>query len=267
VDNEQSVTTSPRERIIDAEPSDERSSSNAFGAVRSGWGNDALEWLRGKAELAWETRIQPLFAWLRGIFGRFGNGWGREVHIPERRMRSGGAMRVWSWDEQGVRMLKRVTRMLMLIAVGAASIVILAAAATRIASAVTQARGNISIPLTSGSSPTPNGGLTILNGDGNNATPVSNPTYTLGLWMSNNSPAVGQATTVYARVSNLSAPIAGAKVSFNVGGGTTTVTTDSYGIAALSVYSNGPGAVPVEIDGSVTVGGQKLTSSTFFTPI
>ena len=253
-------------RMVDAEREPDGNTS-AFTSVEPGWWGNTGEWIRGKAELAWETRILPAFAWIGAIFGRLGNRWGRGVRIPERHMRRTGPLRVWSWDEQGVRMLTRMTRMLMVVAVGAAAIVIFIAAATRIAAAVAQTHASLPISLNSPAA-TPDGGLTILNGNGDDAgTPVGIPDYTLGLWMSNSTPGVGEATTVYAKVTHLSAPVKGVNVTFTVGGGSTVVTTNADGIATLRVFSSGPGTVPVEIDGAVSIGGQNLTANTFFTPI
>ena len=256
----------PYARMVDAEREPDANTS-AFTSVEPRWWGNTGEWLRGKTELAWETRIVPAFAWIGAIFARLGNRWGRGVRIPERHMRRTGPLRVWSWDEQGVRMLKRTTRMLMVVAVGAATIVIFIAAVTRIAAAVAGTHANLPISLNAPTA-TPDGGLTILNGTGSDAgTPIGIPDYTLGLWMSNSTPGVGEATTVYAKVTHLSAPVKGINVTFTVGGEPKVVATNADGIASLRVFSGGPGTVPVEIDGAVSIGGQNLTGNTFFTPI
>jgi hypothetical protein len=83
------------------------------------------------------------------------------------------------------------------------------------------------------------------------------------MWTSNNSPDIGETVVVYAKISHLSAPVVGASVT--IAGAR--VTTNSSGIASLRFTAGGPGKATVEIDGSVTVGGQTLTASTFFTPI
>lgn len=263
-----SVPPSASPRMVDATRASDAPPSTAdlFNTSEPRWWGYAGEWLRGKAELAWETRIIPALGWLGMFLGRFGNRWGRSVRIPERRMRGTGPLRVWSIEEQGVRMLKRITRLLMIIAVGAAAIVIFAAAATRLAAFLTQSRANLSVTLNSATA-TPASGLTILNGDGGDVTPVGIPAYTLGLWMSNNSPGVGEPTTVYVKLTHYSAPVPDVRITLTVGGGPTVVTTNAEGMATLRVFSNGPGAVPVEIDGAVTIDGQNLTASTFFTPL
>ncbi len=166
-------------------------------------------------------------------------------------------------------MLKGLARIVLFSAISVAVLVLAIAGIVRISAAVSSINSPVDVSLGSTSTTTsPGDAISIGNPNSvNQGTPPGIPTYTFGMWMSNNSPSVGGSMTVYAKVSHLSAPVVGTPVIITVGGQGISVTTDSNGIATLRVYASGPGKIPVEIDGSVTVGGQTLTASTFFTPI
>ena len=258
-------STSPRRRIVDAheERPDSRATPPLFTAEPNWWSTTS-EWLRGKSELVWDSAVLPVLGWLGHITERIGLG-RRVRRISQRTVRNTGELR--TWNDAGAGMIKRVSRILMIAAISAALLVVVSALAVRAVGALSNIQPNISLGGGSSSSTaTPPGAITIRNG-GNSGTPVGIPNDTLGMWMSNNSPSSGEQITVYAKVARLSAPVPNIKVSFNIGGNTASVTTDQDGIAAWKISGNGPGSVPVAVNGAVTVDGQNLTATTFYTPI
>jgi hypothetical protein len=142
---------------------------------------------------------------------------------------------------------------------------VVSALAVRAVGALSKFQPNISLGGGSSSTATPPGAITIRT-NGDQGTPLGIPEYTLGMWMSNNSPAPGEQATVYAKLLNLSAPVPNVKVTFNMGGSTASIATDRDGIAAWKIGAGGGGGT-VQINGSVSVGGQNLTASTFYTSI
>jgi hypothetical protein len=253
-----------RPRVVDASR-DANSSQDvpAFRVTKPNWGNNAFEWLRGKLELAWETVGQPFFGWIAARFGRRNRG------ISSRRVRRTGSLAGWSWDEQGARMAKRISRMVLVVGVSAAVLVVLAAGTVRLISAISGIHPSISLGLGSDSATsTPQGAISIRNTGGfDQGTPVGIPEYTFGMWASNQEPSGGEAITIYAKVTHYSTGVGGVPVVFSIGGNTTTISTDSNGLATWHINANGPAAYPVEIDGAVSVGGQNLTASTFYSII
>jgi hypothetical protein len=255
-------TTRQRSRIVDAtrEADPGRTSPDFMVNEPSSFSN-AFEWLRGKAELAWETRLLPLFSWVGGRFSR------RRIRVSGRRVRHTGELG-WSWERQGVGMLKRTTRMLMTIGISAAAIVLFAAIAIRISAAFSHVQPNISIGLgDSSNTATPEGAITIRNDGSGNGTPIGIPQYTLGMWPSNQSPGEGEGITIYAKVAQYSAPVVGVPVVFSIGGNNTTIYTNGDGLAIWHIGAVGPANVPIEIDSEVKIGGQDLTANTFYSII
>jgi hypothetical protein len=255
--------THQRSRIVDArrEADPAAHTSPDFTVNEPSSISNAFEWLRGKAELAWETRLLPLFSWVGGRFSR------RRIRVSGRRVRHTGELG-WSWERQGVGMLKRTTRMLMTIGISAAAIVLFAAIAIRISAAFAHVQPNINIGLgDSNNTATPEGAITIRNDGSGNGTPIGIPQYTLGMWPSNHSPGGGEGITVYAKVAQYSAPVVGVPVVFSIGGNNTTIYTNGDGLAIWHIGAGGPVNVPIEIDGEVKIGGQDLTASTFYSII
>ncbi len=249
-----------RGRIVDAQRHDTPREVPAFSTSAPTWRANAVEWARGKLELIWESLLLPLFGWFSRRFSQRGK-------IPGRRMHNTGSLGGWSWNEQGARMLKRTSRLLMVIGITAAALVLFAAVAVRISAALSHATANISIGLNgTNTTPTPIGAITIrnMNGEG---TPIGIPAYTFGMWSSNQEPSRGETITIYGRVSHYSAPVAGATVVFSFDGHTVSTTTDGYGLATVRIYAGAPPTVPDEITGSVSIGGQTLTGSTFYSVI
>jgi hypothetical protein len=163
-------------------------------------------------------------------------------------------------------MLRRTSRMLMVIGISAATLVLLAAAAVRLSAAFSHVSSNINISLGNNATPTPIGAITIRNTNGE-GTPVGIPRYTFGMWSSSEEPSPGETITIYGRVSEYSAPVQGATVVFSFGGNSVSATTDRFGLASVHIYANGPAVTPIEIDGAVSIGGQTLTGSTFYSII
>jgi hypothetical protein len=234
-----------------------------FKVTKPNWGSNSLEWLRGKLELAWESVGQPLFGWIATRFRR------KPRYVSGRRMRRAGNLAGWSWDDQGVRMARRVSRTLLVVGISAAVLVVLAAGTVRLISAFSGIHPSINLGLGSNSdTPTPQGAISIRNTGGlDDGTPVGIPAYTFGMWASNQEPVGGEPITIYAKVSHYSAGVPGVPVVFSIGGYNSTVYTDGNGLAIWRINANGPANYPVEIDGAVTVGGQNLTASTFYSII
>ncbi len=256
--------TSPRRRVIDAnEEGTNPRVSAPMAAAEPIWWQGTSEWLRGKGELVWETVLFPVLSWLGQLLARIGLGQ-RTRRISQRTVRNTGELR--SWNDAGAGMIKQVSRILMVAAVSAAVLVVGTALAVRAVSALSNIQPGFSLGGTASSTATPGGAITIRN-NGGNATPVGIPQYTFGMWMSNNSPSGGELITVYGKVTNLSAAMPNVKVTYNIGGNTATITTDQDGIAAWKIGGNGAGSSPVEVNGTVTINGQTLTASTFYTPI
>ncbi len=165
-------------------------------------------------------------------------------------------------------MLKRTSRMLMTIGISAAAIVLFAAVAVRLSAAVSQIHPSVSLGLgNSSNTATPEGAITIRNNGSGSGTPIGIPQYTMGMWASNESPGEGEAITIYAKVAQYSTPVAGVPVVFSIGGQPTTIYTNQDGLAIWRIAATGPVNVPIEIDGSCTIGGQTLTASTFYSII
>jgi len=269
-----SPTTRPTKRpapivnsgLVDANPSSATPlSRSAFGAPRVGWRNDLLEWFRGKVELLGETRLSPVFGWIGDIPGRV-FGWQRRPRISRRSRRRASGQFLWTWEEQGVRMLKQFARICMVAAISAAVLIVVAAAAVRIASAFSNVK-TPSIGLSSTSTTDGSGAAVTINNIGTSATVLPMPTYTLGMWTSNTTPNAGGPTTIYALVSNQGAPVPHLSVSISVYGRSLTATTNSDGIASFTVNATSARYRPVEVNGSVFIDSQQIDASTFFTPI
>jgi hypothetical protein len=256
--------TAPRRRVIDAQDGSTHPQGMApLTSAEPTWWTTTGEWLRGKGELVWESALVPSINFVGQTLERIGIGRGTR-RINGRTMRRTGELR--NWNDAGAGMIKRVSRILMVAAVSAAVLVVMSALAVRVVGAFSHIQPNLSLGGGAASTATPPGAITIRNQSGN-ATPVGIPDYTFGMWMSNNSPSGGEQVTVYGKVMHQGAPVPGLKVTYTIGGNTTTITTDVDGIAAWKIGGNGAGSVPIEIDGAVSVGGQTLNASTFYTPI
>lgn len=251
-----------RPRVVDASRDPNASKDiPAFRMSQPSWGSNRFEWLRGKLELAWESLGQPLFGWIGARFAR------KPGHVSNRRMQQTGNLAGWSWDDQGVRMAKRISRMLLVVGLSAAVLVVLAAGTVKLISALSGFHPSINLGSSS-DTPTPQGAISIRNTGGfDNGTPVGIPPYTFGMWASNQEPSGGEPITIYAKVSHYSAGVAGVPVVFSIGGNNYTAYTDGSGLAIWRINANGPAAYPVEIDGAVSVGGENLTASTFYSII
>lgn len=225
--------------------------------------DDLVEWFRGKFELAWENFLAPLFHWLVGIPLRLFGGWNRTVRLAR-----GGHARVglaWSWEVQGVRMLKQVTRGVMLAAIALAVFVVMIAVAVRITSAITRAAPAAIIVAGTATPTTTDASITIRNINANAGTVPPIPAFTFGMWMSDEAPGIGVTTRVFARVSNYSAPVPNVVVTISIGGQTFSGLTNHDGLAIFPVSSGGTN--PVTVSGSVTVQGQTLNATTSFTAV
>lgn len=102
-----------------------------------------------------------------------------------------------------------------------------------------------------------------------NATPTS-PAYTIGTWVSNDTPSGGQ-VTLYARVLHNFKAVKGVSVVFTVQYANGEATygpkkTDASGLAQVNItYSAGQGQV-VFVIATTHVGGQDISADTSFTP-
>ena len=229
------------------------------------WFADFTEWMRGKTELLWEDRLSPSLQWLANIPARLSGGWVAIPHMSRHSRRRVKAKPFRSWNERGTRMLKQSTRLVTVVALVAAVVIILAAVSIRVASALSR----VSTPSPSALlslTPTPGSSITIRNGAGNYITPPPIPEYTMGMWVSNDTPGVGAATVVYARVGHNLAPVPNITVFITFNNHTISAVTNKDGIAQFSVSGNAS-QKPVYIYGSANVNGQDVKAETFFTPI
>lgn len=230
---------------------------------------DGFEWVRGKLELVWETIFIPFFGWLRAMTERLFGSWGGRMRLPAGARRGSGRLADWSWDEQGVRMLKQTLRILVLTAICAAVVVLLSAGTIRLVNAVS----NIKSPFTTGSTSSPDAtatgvpAITIRNTNGQDGTPPPMPQFTFGMWVSNNTPPLGGPVTIYAKVSQFSKPLPGIGITVSVYGRNITGTTNQDGIAAFTLNTGGKAQVPITAYGSVHLGDADYSATTFFTPI
>jgi hypothetical protein len=102
-----------------------------------------------------------------------------------------------------------------------------------------------------------------------NPTPPPFPAVTIGAWMSNMTPSLGDTVTLYvilrkqpADMKTAPAPIPGVSVSTDTG---LHGTTGSDGIAAISFQAGGKPAQPNRVDVSASVSGTTVTTNTFYT--
>ncbi len=227
-----------------------------------------LEGLRGKVELLWENGLAPVLGWIVSLPVRLLGGWGGRARVAAHTRRRLRQAPMWSWNEEGVRMLKQSTRMVLLAAAGLVVLALLAFGAVRAGKAF----AGIRPPSLGGggggaaATPTTVPAITIRNISGDGTIPPA-PQYTIGLWASNNTPGEGGSVTIYAKVENNTLPVPGVKVSLAVDGNTLTATTNRDGIASFNVVARGPIDQPDYVTGSVTIGGGTISNSTFFSPI
>lgn len=119
----------------------------------------------------------------------------------------------------------------------------------------------------------PGGGNSIPNIlDSTNTVPTF-PPVTIGAWMSNQTPNVGDNITVIAVVhlqdpgmKNVGSTQAGINVTFS-GGANGTSVTDAAGYATLPIVVSSPSGVPQVIEVSTNVGGQTYKNTTFYTSL
>jgi hypothetical protein len=230
-----------------------------------GWADNTGEWLRGKVELNWESRIVPFFQWVGSVPNRLTNGWTKlpiktRHHINGRFSSRGNG--------QGGRMVRQSARLLIVIALAAAIIVVIAAASVRIANVITHAASD-NTTQTNTASPTPASAITIRN-TGSDVTPPAKPDYTFGMWASNFMPSNGSNVTIYGRVCHNETGLPGVpglQVTLNINGRVMTSTTNGDGLAIFQLQATGASQRPVYIYGSVVINGHEYKESTFYTPI
>jgi hypothetical protein len=238
---------------------------DAHHTSKYGWLGDQLEWMRGKVELLWDNRLASMFGRLGNAPRRLTGGRVVPPRMSRRSRQQAGTRFLWSWEEQGVRMLKNIGRVSVVAVITGALLIVLGMAAARVANAVSHNVGS----LTKAPTPTPPSGsaITIRNASGGNATFPPAPEYTLGMWPSNQTPGVGSSTTIYARVSHLAAPVQGVPVSISFNGQSMTARTNQDGIAAFHINASGASLQPVVVSGSIRINGKEIDASTFYTPL
>ena len=155
-------------------------------------------------------------------------------------------------------------RLLLISAIVFSVVLLFSAIALRAGNTIVSSAGIVNI-LSPANAPAAANAITVQNPAAPQNTPPAIPAYTFGMWSSNMAPAVGQSTTIYARVSHHMAPAPNITVTITAQGATYAATTDADGVAVFTLSSNVRG-VPVYIVGKVSVGGEVLTNSTFFTP-
>ncbi len=229
------------------------------------WLSDSIEWCRGKLEFWWETRLLPMWRWLTTGFGPRARGMRQSVNISwgTRRRALSTPRQGFSYMFQGGRMFSYIVRILTITAAVAAVVIIIAAGSLRLASVIDKLSGP-SNPLNASNS-TPNDSITIHNNFGNSSTPPPAPTYSIGMWPSNFTPAPGESSSIFVKVTQQTTPLANVAVTITYNGHYQTAATNNDGIASFTISSSVP-LVPVNIYGSATINGQNLTATTFISP-
>lgn len=98
------------------------------------------------------------------------------------------------------------------------------------------------------------------------------PQFTVGVWITNYSPAAGGTEQVFARVSQTNAnPIAGVQVVVTVSWGDSTsrygpTRTNAYGLASFTVAVSGPPGQPEYVTATATIGRASVSADTIFVP-
>lgn len=163
-------------------------------------------------------------------------------------------------------MLRKFARVGLAVVVSLVVLAVLIVAAQRVANAVSKVKSPTDSLFGNGSTTNTasNGAVTIRNGSGGDATMPPAPEYTLGMWASDMTP--GGTTTIYARVSQNSAPVPGVTVSISFNGRSLATNTNGFGIAAFTIPASGAHGQPVTVNGSVHINGQEIDADTFYTP-
>jgi hypothetical protein len=138
--------TPRRKRVVDAD-----APSESLPQAEPSRLGDSVEWARGKGELFWEARVQPVAGWMGGMLARAGISVGRR-RVPRR----ANELHDWSWEHQGVGMLKGLARIVLFSAISVAVLVLAIAGIVRISAAVNSFNSPINVSL--GTSTTPSSG-------------------------------------------------------------------------------------------------------------
>ena len=263
--------TMPVSGVVDAERGASRRAQTAALQPREhSWLSDVIEWLRGKIESIGESRFAAFVGRLVGMPANLVDKWNGQSQRM-RRARRHASTRLWSWDVQGVRMLKQFARISLATAVSLALLVVLVAAATRLASAVGKVQSPISGLLgntaTATTDPAANADVTINSNVGGGATMPPVPDYTLGMWSSNMTPSTGSTIMIYARLSHDTTPVPGVAVSISYNGRGLATNTNQDGIATFTIPATGTTDHPVTVDGVVSINGQTINAQTFYSPV
>ncbi|MGH2515451.1 MAG: hypothetical protein ACRDHP_07330 [Ktedonobacterales bacterium] len=173
--------------------------------------------------------------------------------------------RVSSWAYR-IRVLPIVAAVLIaMLVVGTFAFVVASRAAAGAATGLhTISSSNSSAPQTSGG--------VILQQPASGAPTPAAPTYTVGVWVTNDSPGAGGTEQVYVRVSNNANPVGHAPVTLSItwgSGGSSygPALTDSYGLASFQVIVGGPPGQPEFVTATASAGKTSVSADTVFVPV